>query len=100
MFDPTSRYSKLENALLHVADVESATRDIVYKKRRFIPDASGAVTLAQHTVTAGERLDVIVSKYLGDPLQFWRVCDTNDVLSPAELTAEIGTVIRLSLPRL
>lgn len=100
MVDPTSRYYKLDNALLHVTDADSTTRDIVYKKRRFIPDASGTVTLAQYTVTAGERLDVIVTRYLGDPLQFWRVCDTNKVLSPAELTAEIGTVIRLSLPRL
>ena len=34
----------------------------------------------------GDRLDLITARTLGDPEQFWRVCDANDALDPAELT--------------
>jgi len=51
-------------------------------------------------VTQGERLDTITARYLGDPTQFWRVCDANDVLQPTELTEEVGNVIKIALPHL
>jgi hypothetical protein len=58
------------------------------------------VTLVEHAVTRGDRLDLITARYLGDPTQFWRVCDANDVLSPDELTREVGIRIRIALPLL
>ena len=98
MLDPASRYFKLDNAQLATVESDGSSRQIIYKRRRFIPDASGNITLVEHTVTEGERLDVIVTRYLGDPLQFWRVCDANTVLRPTELTDEYGTVIRIAMP--
>jgi hypothetical protein len=98
MFDPTSRYYKLDTGQLPTVESDGSPRNIVYKRRRFIPDSRGNVTLVQHTVTQGERLDVIVARYLGDPLQFWRVCDANNVLRPTELTDDYGTVIRIAMP--
>ena len=94
MFDPTSRYFTLEDATL--------TREnrgvIVYKKRRFIPDAEKMKTLHEMTVIAGDRLDNISDRIFGDPLQYWRICDANDVMHPLELTHEPGKVIRIPLP--
>jgi hypothetical protein len=46
----------------------------------------------------GDRLDLLAFRYLGDPEQFWRICDTNLALLPDELTKRPGT--RLLLPLL
>ena len=39
----------------------------------------------------GDRLDNITAKYLGDPEQFWRMCDANGAMRPEELTETIGS---------
>jgi hypothetical protein len=54
--------------------------------------------LQLHTVTEGERLDNITARYLGDPEQFWRVCDANNAMRPEELTETIGRKLRITLP--
>jgi hypothetical protein len=54
--------------------------------------------LTEHTVNEGERLDNITALYLGDPEQFWRVCDANGVIRPEELTETVGRKIRITLP--
>ena len=97
MFDPTSRYFNIENATLSVMDKDGALRSIVYKRRRFIPSGDEAITVVEHTVTQGERLDNITARYLGDPTQFWRICDANHVQAPGELE-ELGRVIKITLP--
>jgi hypothetical protein len=51
-------------------------------------------------VTQGERLDNITARYLGDPLQFWRLCDANGALDPEELTDETGRTIAITMPQL
>jgi hypothetical protein len=100
MFDPTSRYHNLEKVTLIVRDSDGLPREIRYVKRRFIPSATGSTTLVEHTVTQGERLDNITARYLGDPTQFWRVCDANNVMEPNELTDTPGTRIKIALPKL
>lgn len=97
MFEPTSRYARIENATLTLLDDSKRPRQIVYKRRRFIPASDGATTLVEHTVAQGERLDNITARYLGDPTQFWTVCDANAVLEPAELE-ELGRSVRIALP--
>src|SRR5262245_25750255 len=97
MFDPTSRYFNIENATLSVMDKDGTVRSIVYIRRRLIPSGDNATTVVEHTVSQGERLDNITARYLGDPTQFWRICDTNNVLAPGELE-EIGKVIKITLP--
>jgi hypothetical protein len=98
MFDPTSRYFNLETATLSVPDdEEGGTREIRYVRRRIIPSTENQTTLVEHTVAQGERLDQITARYLGDPTQFWRVCDANNVLQPEELE-ETGRIIEIALP--
>ncbi len=100
MFDTGSRYYKIENASISVKDSGGKERNIVYKRRRFIPSAGDMTTLVEHTVIQGERLDNITARYLGDPTLFWRVCDASLILNPDELTAESGRLIKIAMPRL
>ena len=97
MFEPTSRYARIDDATLTVLDDNGRPRLIVYKRRRFIPASEGSTTLVEHTVIQGERLDNITARYLGDPTQFWQVCDANSVLKPVELE-ELGRAVRIALP--
>jgi|SRR5215212_4805593 len=94
MFPVTSRYNGIEIAEYTTAD----GKKYPYLLRRFLPANGGADILAEHTVTQGERLDNITARYLGDPEQFWRVCDANDAMLPDELTAEIGRRLRVLMP--
>ncbi len=98
MFDSTSRYAKLSVKTLPVTQPDGRTRDVRYVERRFLPAALAGTTIAEHTVTQGERLDNITARYLGDPTQFWQVCDANEVLDPNELTKEVGRRIRVAMP--
>lgn len=97
MFDTNSRYFNLETATINVPDEKEGTREIRYVRRRIIPSAENQTTLVEHTVGQGERLDQITARYIGDPTQFWRVCDANNVLQPEELE-ETGRVIKIALP--
>jgi len=93
-FPITSRYHAAETTELTTPD----GRTIAYLRRRFIPPPERFELLQEHTVTDGERVDTIAAQYLGDPEQFWRICDANAVLHPAELTTEAGRTLRITLP--
>lgn len=97
MFETTSRYFNLETKTISVPDDADGTREVRYVARRIIPSAEALTTLVEHTVAQGERLDQITARYIADPTQFWRVCDANNVLRPAELE-ETGRIIRIALP--
>ena len=97
MFEPTSRYYDIETAKMTVGG-DDDPRVISYKRRRIIPSGETMTTLGEHTVTQGDRLDNLAARYVGDPEQFWRICDANDVLRPEELTEEIGRIIKIGLP--
>ena len=96
MFESTSRYYNIETVKMTVGGDEGA-RVISYKRRRIIPSGETMMTLVEHTVTQGDRLDNLAARYVGDPEQFWRVCDANNVLRPEELTEEIGRIIKIGL---
>ncbi len=98
MFDSKSRYAALPTATINVIDGDGKPREVRYVTRRFLPDPSRMTTLVEHTVAQGERLDHISTKYLGDPLVFWRICDANTVLRPGELIEQPGRVIDIALP--
>ena len=100
MFDPASRYYKTEIATITVTDSDGQPREVRYVKRRFIPPTDGLITVVEHTVVQGDRLDNIAARYLGDPTQFWRICDANNVIEPNELTDTAGRVIQIALPQL
>jgi hypothetical protein len=93
VFPPSSRYYAVETTMLETAD----RGKIVYLKRRFVPQPERFELLQEHLVTQGERLDNITAQYLGDPEQFWQLCDANRVLHPHELEA-IGRRLRITLP--
>jgi hypothetical protein len=95
MFPVTSRYYGIETATYETND----GREIVYLRRRFLPAAANGSLIAEHLVTQGERLDNITARYLGDPEQFWRVCDANNAMRPEELTDEIGRRLRIPFPQ-
>ncbi len=92
-FQPTSRYFSIGTATYKMQD----GRLIRYVRRRFLPPLDRFILLQEHLVTQGDRLDNLAARYLGDPEQFWRVCDANSILEPEELE-EIGRSIRITLP--
>jgi hypothetical protein len=93
-FPPTSRYHGLETATLEMP----AGNIVVYLRRRFVPPPERFALLQEHTVTQGDRLDNLAAQYLGDPEQFWRLCDANGVMRPDELTETVGRTVRITLP--
>lgn len=97
MLDPTSRYYDLENTTIRLSQPDGTTRQVAYKKRRFLPPLGAAAALTEHPIQDGERLDNLAASYLGDPTLFWRLCDSNLVFHPQELTAVPGRVIAIGL---
>ncbi len=91
MFAKESRYYHIEDATL-VSDGMT----IAYKKRRFLPDGSHMSLLNEMTISAGDRLDRIAAKLGADPEQYWRICDTNNVMHPLELTNESGITVKIA----
>lgn len=94
VFPFTSRYHGLETT----AWEGPAGETIVYLRRRFVPSPERFALLQEHQVSEHERLDHVAAHYLGDPEQFWRICDANNALRPEELTESPGTVLRITLP--
>ncbi len=114
-FPPNSRYHGAAIAELQVAEVpssdaaplgDSATsssvtkepRHVRYLRRRFVPQPESFATLGEHTVVQGERPDHVAAAELGDSELYWRLCDANGVLHPAELTTETARRLRVTLP--
>jgi hypothetical protein len=95
MFEPTSRYFAVETARRTAPD----GRVIAYKRRRFLPRAEALPLLVEVTVTQDDRLDLITARTLGDPEQFWRVCDANNAMYPPDLVTEPGRTLRVPVPQ-
>lgn len=94
LFPPTSRYHAVETATLETSEGQP----IVYLRRRFVPPPARFALVQEHVITEGDRLDNIAGHYLGDPEQFWRICDANGAMHPDELTATPGRRLRITLP--
>jgi len=94
LFPPNSRYAGIDTSSL----VRTAGQTIVFLRRRFVPPSNLFVTIQQHRVLQGERLDNIASQFLGDPELFWRLCDANGAMRPEELEA-LGRILNITLPQ-
>lgn len=94
VFPPGSRYHGLGTAVHTTPDGVS----VAYLLRRFVPPPERFATLHEYAVVEGDRIDNVAHRFLGDPEQYWRVCDANGALRPAELTAVPGRVVRITLP--
>ena len=91
MFFRGSRYEHLPEAEIEAV----GGRVIRYKRARFIPATEGALS---YVVRDGDRPDLAAYRTLGDPEQFWRLCDVNRILRPVDLTAAAGARIRVPGP--
>jgi hypothetical protein len=94
LFPPTSRYNNVETATLETPGGRTA----IYLRRRFVPPPERFSLLQEYVVVQGDRLDNVTARFLGDPEQFWRVCDANRAMRPDELTEEVGRRLRITLP--
>lgn len=94
LFPPNSRYHGIPTTTMPASD----GRTIAYVRRRFVPSPERFATLQEHSVAQGDRLDNLAAHYLGDPEQFWRICDANAAIRPEELTETMGRRIRITLP--
>lgn len=95
MFTPTSRYYTLPTKTLTTPD----GRTIAYVQRRFLPPADTFQIFGEVVVKQGDRLDNIAFRTLGDPEQFWQICDANNAMHPKDLTAELGARLRIPVPQ-
>lgn len=94
VFPMTSRYHGVE-----IASITSATgRSLAYLRRRIIPPPEQFALLQEHRVVEGDRLDNLTAQYLGDPEQFWQICDANAAIRPQDLTAIVDRRLRITLP--
>ena len=91
---PTSRYFPVGTAVY----TTTAGEEIAYLRRRFIPSPDRFQVIQLYAVVAGDRHDTLAARLLGDPEQFWRLCDANVVLRPEELTDTPGRRVRVTLP--
>jgi hypothetical protein len=96
MFDPKSRYYSVET----VTRITPDNRALAYVRRRFLPSTDTMPTLVEVMVNQGDRLDLITARTLGDPEQFWHICDANNAMNPIELMAEPGRRLRIALPQM
>lgn len=89
-----SRYRGVGTATLE----REGQEPIAYFKRRFVPSPNRFAVVQEHTVVAGDRLDNLAWRYLGDPELYWRFADANGALRPDELLAEVGRHLAVTLP--
>lgn len=93
-FASTSRYYGIATSRLTQADGSVA----VYVQRRFLPFPENFAALQIVTIAAGDRLDNVAARYLGDPHQSWRLCDANGAMQPEALVAEPGATLLITMP--
>jgi hypothetical protein len=89
----TSRYYRIGTNTLTIPGREP----IAYFRRRMLPDPANFAVLQQRVVVQGDRLDNVTASFLGDPEQFWRLCDANRVMVAEELEVP-GRTIEITLP--
>lgn len=77
--DPGSRHAKLP---VYRRGVTGVPGEVVLLTPR-LPDS--APSTPTRRVPAGERLDLLAARTLGDPHRYWRVADANPTASVAEL---------------
>lgn len=94
LFPVNSRYHGIETATMETVE----GKKIIYLRRRLVPPPERFIALQEHTVSQGERLDIIAAQYLNDPRLFWQLCDANGAICPQVLTEAIGSKLRITLP--
>lgn len=94
LFPPESRYHGIPSVQMTRPDGTL----LVYLRRRFLPQPELLALLQEHSVVEGDRLDNLAAQYLGDPTQYWRICDANGAMRPDESIETVGRRLRITLP--
>jgi nucleoid-associated protein YgaU len=74
-------------------------RSVRYLRWRVLPQGRSMPAAQNYIVQAGDRLDLIATRVLGDPLQYWRIADANDAMNPFDLVAVPGRALRIPVPQ-
>ena len=93
-FPANSRYQGIDTTKLVLPDGS----EIVYLQRRFLPSPDSLAVMQRYQVTEGDRLDNIAARFIGDPEQFWRLCDANGAMRPEALTEVVGRTLNIAFP--
>jgi hypothetical protein len=93
-FPPDSRY---HGAPVDSYDPRDGDDPVTYVHRRFVPRPERLAETGRVPVAQGDRIDLVAERQLGDPALYWRLCDANGVLDPAELE-QVGRWVRVTLP--
>ncbi|MDI3403659.1 hypothetical protein QIS96_07445 [Streptomyces sp. B-S-A6] len=95
---PYPRTSRYHDAEIGVHRLPDGT-EVRYAKRRLLPpiEETADGDTQTHTVSTGERPDLLGQRYFGDPSQWWQIADANPVLDPRELTEEPGRQVDIPL---
>jgi len=86
MFDPDSRYSKLQP--LTVTGPNGNPVQIA--PIRFIAPGDPIIS---RQIRQGDRPDLLAYEFYKEPPLFWRIADANEVMRPGELVAGPGSLI-------
>ena len=100
----TTRYAQspqrskpAEGQVLSVTTPTGGT--VRYLRWRLLPQGQDMPAAQNYIVQAGQRLDLIASRVLGDPLQYWRIADANNAMNPFDLVAVPGAALRIPVPQ-
>lgn len=95
MFDPDSRYASLPTSTW----TDASGREVVYVQRRLRPRYRDLQPVADLPLSEGDRLDLMATRVIGDPLRWWQIADSNDPLNPDDLTAQPGSTVHVAVPK-
>jgi hypothetical protein len=92
---PNSRYQNVPT----LTYTTPQGKTIVYLQQRVVPQPSRFATITVYVVKQGDRIDNIAAQAFADPKLYWRICDANLIMKPADATATIGTQLNITLPQ-
>lgn len=70
-------------------------KTVRYLRRRLLPRGEELKVLGEVEVQEGDRLDKLAHRTLGDPEQYWKICDANNVMKPEQLLERVGARVRI-----
>jgi hypothetical protein len=100
-----SRYPRSMNPAQAAAGVPTRVRTMAgpdgniirYHARRILPLPETLATHGVYVVRPGDRIDLVATRLIGDPLLYWRLADVNDTPDPMALCAP-GRRLRIPAP--
>lgn len=98
-FDPLGETQDSRYATrLEAEHTDRQGQTVRYLRRRLLPAAEELAVSSEVRVQDAERFDSLAARALGDPEQYWRICDANNAMRPQELLERVGELIRIPGP--